>query len=303
MVDETKKFAKPRRIKIPFLLDIIIISEAELIKKVENSGDIDRLHAYDSESLPRWVKIYFRATKFYDDKRDLWFAPLEPTSNPTYQPRRNYLEEKVAASYSEEDVKRIAELLQANAEDEVLAHEMVQIVNKRFFDKEIPLEITQTAKHTVQNFGEAVVPWKYSRGRKSQQKVMEYCEQNLSPDVHLLDVGHNIGEVVQATAGALRKLKENLDKPIEEIFTSNPLTPQVPRIAVKASTFDGLLSSPTVPGKTVVIFKIGEAAKQTHDINFTFATGSDERVCVFKDFFMEFMRDLQQELKQLSVNS
>ena len=174
---------------------------------------------------------------------------------------------------------------------------------KRFFDKEIPLEITQTAKHTVQNFGEAVVPWKYNRGRKSQQQVMEYCEQNLSPDVHILDVGHNIGEVVQATAGGLRKLKENLDKPIEEIFTSNPLTPQVPRIAVKASTFDGLLSSPTTPGKTVVILKIGEAAKKTHDINFTFAAGSDERVCVFKDFFLQFMRDLQQELKQLSVNS
>ncbi|MGB3757762.1 MAG: hypothetical protein WBA07_15515 [Rivularia sp. (in: cyanobacteria)] len=303
MLNETKKFAKPRRIKIPFLLDIVIISQAELIKKVENSGDIDRLHSYDAESLPGWVKVYFRATKFYDDKRDLWFNPLEPTSNPTYQPRRNYLEEKVATSYSKEDVKKIAELLQTNAEDEVIAHEMVQIVNQRFFDKEIPLEITKAAKHTVQQFSEALVPWKYSRGRKSQQQIMEYCQKNLSEDVHLLDVGHNIGEIVQATTGALRKLKENLDKPVEEIFTSNPLTPQVPRIAVKSSTFDGLLSSPTIPGKTVVIFKIGEAAKETHDINFTFATGSSERVCVFKDFFLEFMRDLQQELKQRTIES
>lgn len=298
MLNDVKTFAKPRRIKIPFLLDLIIISEPELIKKVENSGDIDRLHAYNSEYLPVWVKIYFRATKFYDDKRDLWFSPFEPTSNRTYQPRRDYLEEKVATSYSEEDVKRIAELLKQNADDEKLAHEMVQIVNQRFFGKEIPLEITKAAKHTVQNFSEALVPWKYSRGIKSQQQVMEYCEKNLSPDVHLLDVGHNIGEVVQTTAGALRKLKENLDKPIEEIFTSNPLTPQVPRIAVKSSTFDGLLSSPTTPGKTVVIFKIGEAATATGDISFTFATGSSQRVCVFKDFFMEFMSDLQQELKQ-----
>ncbi|MEO1375468.1 MAG: hypothetical protein AAFW70_14350 [Cyanobacteria bacterium J06635_10] len=298
MLNDVKTVAKPRRIKIPFLLDVVIISDAEQIKKVENSGDIDRLHAYDTKSLPWWVKVYFRATKFYDDKRDLWFCPFESTSNPTYQPRRNYLEEKVATSYSLEDVKRIAELLRTNADDEVLAHEMVQIVNKRFFDKEIPVEITKTAKYTVQKFSEALVPWKYSRGRKSQQQIMDYCQKNLSPDVHLLDVGHNIGEVVQATAGGLRKLNENLDKSVEEIFTSNPLTPQVPRIAVKSSTFDGLLSSPTIPGKTVVIFKIGEAAKQTHDISFTFATGSDERVCVFKDFFMQFMSDLQQELKQ-----
>ncbi len=298
MLNDVRTFAKPRRINIPFLLDLIIISEAELIKKIESSGDIDRLHSYNAESLPGWVKVYFRATKFYDDKRNLWFCPLEPTSNPTYQPRRNYLEEKVATSYSEEDVKKIAELLKTNADDEVLAHEMVQIVNQRFFDKEIPLEITKTAKHTVQSFSEALVPWKYSRGRKSQQQIMEYCEKNLSPDVHLLDVGHNIGEVVQATAGGLRKLKENLDRPVEEIFTSHPLTPQVPRIAIKASTFDGLLSSPTIPGKTVVILKIGEAAKKTQDINFAFAAGSSERVCVFKDFFLEFMGDLQQELKK-----
>ncbi|RQH23107.1 hypothetical protein [Okeania hirsuta] len=293
----------PFRVKIPFLLDIIIVSDSEQIKKIETSGDVDRLHTYDTASLPWWAKIYFRATKFHDQERDLWFCPFESTSNPTYQQRRAYLEEKVAKSYSEADVKRIAELLNKNAEDEVLAYEMVQIVNQRFFEKEIPLPITKTAKNTVQSLGEGILPWKYIAGRKSQNQVMNYCAKNLPNDVHILDIGHNIGEVVQATTGGLRTLKNNLDKSVEEIFTSNPLTPQAPRIAVKESNFDGLLSSPTIPGKTVFMFQIGKAAIETQDINFTFSTGTSERVCVFKDFFLEFMKDLQQELRQTKSQS
>ncbi|WP_339378043.1 hypothetical protein [Calothrix sp. NIES-2100] len=258
---------------------------------------MDRLHSYDTASLPWWVKFYFSATKFHDRQRDLWFCPFESTADPSYYPRRAYLEEKVALSYSREDVQKIAELLRRNASDEVLAHEMVQVVNRRFFDTEIPSEITHAAKDTVQKFTEALLPWKYIRGQKAQQKIMAYCEHSLPQDVHILDVGHNIGEVVQATAGALRRLKDNLDEPIEQTFTTHAPTPQVPRIAIKSSTFDGMLRSPTTPRKTVLLFMIGKAAATTHDIAFTFGTGSSERECVFKDFFLQFMSDLQQELK------
>ncbi len=290
--------AKPRRITIPFILDLITVSEPDQIQKIETSGDVDRLHAYDTKSLPLWIKRYFKSTKFHDDKRDLWFCPFESASNPTYQPRRNYLQEKVDTGYSQEDVKKIAQLLKTNAKNEVLAHEMVQVVNQRFFGEEIPQRITELAKDTVQSFTEVISPFRYRRGIKAQEQIMDYCEQKLPSHAHILDVGHNIGEVVQATAGALRKLKDNLDEPVEEIFTLNAPTPQVPRIAIKSSTFDGLLSSPTKPGKSVLIFKISEAAAKTKDIFFTFGVGRKERACVFQDFFVKFMQDLQRELKQ-----
>lgn len=295
---KNKSFFNPLRIKIPLLLDIIIVSDPVQIRLIETSGDVDRLHTYSTKSLPWWVKFYFPATKFHDDERDLWFCPFESSADPTYYPRKTYLEEKVAISYTQEDVKKIAELLRINASDEVLAYEMVQVVNRRFFGEDVPTEITDTAKYTVQKFSEAIFPWKYIRGRKSQKQIMDYCEQRLTPGVHILDVGHNIGEVVQATSGALKRLKENLDQPVEEIFTTHAPTPQVPRIAIKSSTFDNMLSSPTTPGKTVVLFMIGKAAAKTHDIFFTFGTGSSERTCVFKDFFLRFMNDLQHELKQ-----
>ena len=120
---------------------------------------------------------------------------------------------------------------------------------------------------------------------------------HLDKDVHILDVGHNIGEVVQATAGALRILKANLDKPVEAIFTAHAPTPQVPRIAVRTSKLGGLLWFPVRAGKTVVIFKVGKAAARTGNLFFTFGAGSSDRACVFKDFFLCFMKDLQRELR------
>lgn len=298
MLQSLKSLFNPLRIKIPWLLDVIIVSDADQIKKIENSGTVDRLHSYETQSLPWWIKWYFPSTKFHDNERDLWFCPFEPTSNPTYQTRRAYLEEKTATGYSQDDVKEIAQLLRTNASDDVLDHAMVQVVNKRFFEQEIPQEITETAKYTVQKFSEAILPWKYAQGIKSQKEIMNYCEQSLPKEVHILDVGHNIGEVVQSTAGSLKTLNDNLDKPVEDIFTEYAPTLQVPRIAIKASTFDGLLSSPITPGKTVLILQIAKAAAQTKDIWFTFSTGKSERACVFKDFFLNFMNDLQKELKK-----
>ena len=303
MLSTIKSFLNPLRIKIPYVLDIIFVSDPQHIKRIEASGDVDRLHIYDTASLPWWARIYFRATRFHDGERDLWFCGFESTSNPDYTRRLAYLEASLARSHTQNDVKRIAELLNKNADDEVLAHEMVQVVNRRFFGEEIPLPITKAAKGTLQKLGEAIFPWKYMRARKSQKQVVDHCARTLAKDVHVADVAHNIGEVVHTTTGALRTLKDNLGKPVEEIFTSHALTPQVPRIAIRSSTFDGLLSLPTSKGKTVVIFNIGKAAAKTNDILFTFGTGIPERACIFKEFFLGFMRDLQRELREASTQT
>jgi len=288
----------PLRIKLPFLLDVVMLSDPGHIEKIEASDTVDRLHVYPTPALPWWVKLYFRATKFHDVARDLWFCPFESVTNPTYRDRRTYLEEKTALGYSPEEVSTIAQMLKTDVSDDVLAREMVQIVNRRFFEKDVPADIAETAKHTVQKISEAVLPWKYSKGVKSQEKIMAYCDLNLPKSVHTLDVGHNIGEVMQATAGSLKILKDNLDTPVEDIFTAHAPTAEVPRIAVKPSTFDGLLSAPTTPGETVLILKVGKAAAQTQDIRFTFGALQPERACVFQDFFLSFMTDLQQELKK-----
>jgi hypothetical protein len=298
MLKLIRSLFSPLRIRIPFLLDVVLVSNPEHIKRIEASGDVDRLHRYDTKSLPRWVRLYFQATRFYDVMRDLWFLALESASNPAYERRRIYLEEKVSTGYAPQDVKRIAELLKANADDEALAYEMVQVVNRRFFGEEIPRPITKAAKNTLQSFGEAVLPGRYSRATAAQRQVTDYCARTLPTDVHVLDIAHNLGEVVKTTARALRILNENLETSVEELFTSHALTPEVPRIAVRPSRFGGLLLFPTRAAKTVVIYKIGGAAAKTNNVLFTFGTGRPERACVFKDFFLAFMKDLQGTLRE-----
>ena len=288
---------RPLRLRIPFLIDLVLVSDPEQIVRIERSGDVDRLHRFDTRALPWWVRAFFRATKFHDDTRDLWFCPMEPASAPSYPHRRAWLAEKAGEGYRPEDVQRIASLLEAEASDDALAHAMVQVVNRRFFGSEVPAEVTEAAKHTLQGFGSALLPWKYRRGVESQARIMGYCEHALPAGTHILDVGHNIGEVVQATAGALRRVAAELDRPIEQIFTEHAPTPQVPRIAVRDSTLGGLLTSPARAGVTVVILKVGQAARRTGDLLFTFGTGSPERACVFQEFFLSFMRDLQATLR------
>jgi hypothetical protein len=47
----------------------------------------------------------------------------------------------------------------------------------------------------------------------------------------------------------------------------------------------------------VLILQIEKAAAKTNDMLFTFGTGRNERACVFKDFFLDFMKDLQKTLR------
>src|SRR5262245_51215967 len=129
MANFLKALFNPLRIIIPGFMDVVVVSDPEQIKQIEASGDVDRLNVNGTARLPWWVRFFFRATKFHDDERELWFCPFESANNPTYRPRRAYLEQKVAEGYSREDVSRIADLLTSDSDDQTLAHAMVQVVN------------------------------------------------------------------------------------------------------------------------------------------------------------------------------
>src|SRR5262249_27869959 len=160
--------------------------------------------------------------------------------------------------YTPQDVSHIADLLTSRADDAALAQAMVQVVNRRFFGREVPPEITSAAKDTLQTLPETLAPWKYVRALRSREKILEFCERNAEPAVNIVDAGHNIGELLQASTAALRRLNDNLDRPIEETFTRYAPTAQVPRIVIRASRLGGLLRSPAAPGKTVVILKVAK---------------------------------------------
>jgi hypothetical protein len=85
---------------------------------------------------------------------------------------------------------------------------------------------------------------------------------------------------------------------VEQIFTRHGLTKKVPRIATRSSRLNGMLRIPTTAGRTIFVLQISKAAAKTNDPLFTFGAGSQERECLFKGFFLHFMRDLQKELKE-----
>jgi len=82
-----KSWFYPLRIYIPYVIDVIMVSDPEHIKRIEASGDVDRLHKYDTASLPCWVRLYFRATRFHDEERDSWFLAFEASSDAFRQNR------------------------------------------------------------------------------------------------------------------------------------------------------------------------------------------------------------------------
>ena len=72
---------------------------------------------------------------------------------------------------------------------------------------------------------------------------------------------------------------------------------QVPRVALAASSFGGLLSYPAKPGKTVFFLNISKAAGMERSLFWTFGTGVPERSCPFKPFMMSFLKDVQKQLQ------
>jgi hypothetical protein len=290
------QFNPLRRITIRSLVDVIVVSKPEHITCIEGSGKVDRLHKYGTKSVPFWAKTFFKATRFYDFKRDQWFLSLESNTIGEYGERYESVSAKVRDWYTQEDVETIADLLEAKADDETLARAITQVVNRRFFGQDVPPPITRAAERTLQKMGETLCPWKYFRGRAAQKRIMAYCAKTLDGNMNLVDIGHNIGATVQTATVALRRLQKHLNERVEDIFTEDALTPVVPRIATEATDFNGLLRSDTTPGKTVLIYQIEKAAAESGEISFTFGAGLPARQCVFKDFFLAFMNDLKATL-------
>lgn len=303
MTREQSSFPTPFRINIPFVLDVIIVSNPEQIKQIEASIDVERLHTYPTSELPWWVKYYLSATRFHTPQNDNWFLPFESSTHHEYKKRRSQMDDQIARGYSPQDITKIADLLMSNADDSELSFYMVQLIAGRFSQTEIPLDICLAGRKTLQSIPEAINPIRYSQAKKAHSELYDFCANNLLDDYHLVDGGqHTIAGAAKSMVDALHILRENINLPVDKIFTENPITLQAPRIAVRDSNLGGILSSKTRSGWTVFIFQIAKAAQKTSDLYFTFGTGTSERACSFMDFFLDFMKDLQMELIDRSAN-
>jgi hypothetical protein len=288
----------PLRVRIPFVMDTVIVFAADHIRQIEASDDVGPMHALPTSTLPRWLMSTFPSTRYYDVDRDRWFCAFEPAMAPGCPERRSYQARQMASGYRPDDVVRLADLLSRDADDEELGHALVQIVVQRFVDGEIPRSVTDAAARAATTTLEVFLqPWSRPRTRRAQQEVSRYCAHAVKPEAHSADIGHHLGNAVHVMLPALRHVTGSLDQPVEQVLAENAPTSLLPRIALKASTLGGLLRKPAVPGRTVIFYKIGDAAAETGDMLFVFAAGLPDRYCSGKDFVLNLMKDVHRELR------
>ncbi|CAM9265978.1 unnamed protein product [Pylaiella littoralis] len=293
------------RLNIPFVLDRINVTDPELIKKITVHSDIDRVHGVPTEDKPWWIKAYFPTTRFLD-RDDEMFVPLTSTRDPRYMKRRTYVTDRVEDGVDAEDVRKIAYLMHSGAPQDELERAVVNGVNRRFYGKDVPEDVVESAGKTADKLADAVTSL-YFPAVHHQGKVMDFIESNneLHGGCPVADFSHHIGAAVQLLTPSCQFLHKEKDRtrPILDIFTQNdmPMTVQTPRIALRDTTLDGLLDEPAKANWTVFILQIREAAAATKDSLFTFGAGVDERQCAFKFAFQKLMADLQAELARLEA--
>ncbi|KAL2632287.1 hypothetical protein R1flu_016973 [Riccia fluitans] len=312
LVSVVQKFVlrqnKPLRIDLPlpFIpIDVVLVSDASQIVSISTNADVDRLHGQRTENLPRWIRWYFSGTRFHNKSHDKWFLAFEPNSESVqYQERLQLLKDKLSQGFEQSYVEKVADQILKNAPEEEIAITLTRMVNVRFMSGQskdsITPEVVKKGREVLKtNILDALGPGHHKAGVSAQEATYSFCEKNAEPGVNLIDATHTIGAIATPMTVAVMKLKENPNAPIDHLFTrkGNCPTPTVPRVVMKETTLNGLLSYPGRPSSTIVFLSISSAAEQTSSLFFTFGSGTEYRVCAFKQFFYDFMTALQGELK------
>lgn len=296
---------RPLRIDLPLPfvpIDIVFVSEPNQVKAINQSPNVHHLHSIPTKDMPKWCQLFFSATNFHNFKRDKWFLAFESDSDPTYVTRRAMHDNRARQGFTHEDVHRVAQLCQANADEETVADALAQIVAGKILGKEIPRNIVREARKTLKNpqIVDALIPGHYSAGAKGEDTMFRWCQANVPEGVEPIDGSHAIGSTSRPFAHAVMVLKDNLDTPVEYLFTrsKNCPTQNLPRFTSEVTTLNGLLDRPSIPAKTVIIFLILQAAEKSSSLFFTFGAGiPGNRICAMKDFIVNFLTALQQDLK------
>jgi hypothetical protein len=283
-------------------IDIINISDPDVILEFETSGALKRLHEIPTSELPFYIQYLFPTTRLFDNKGDQWQLAFEPLGDD-YNKRKKFHETTLGNLYSEKEIKHIADLIINKADDVVLRAAVANLLCSRFFDNKqtvIPNDILQAASEEYfTNPLNYLNPYVYYQSVSSLRKIHEFVKANTCPNkANYIDVTHNICTAVTGIVKAIRFLQNNTNMSIEnqlfEIIDS--VSGSMSRIAVKESTLNGRLQEPLVPKRTIVFYNLPETVRLSKDMKWVFGIGSENRVCCGKQFILRFMTDLQTEL-------
>lgn len=162
---------------------------------------------------------------------------------------------------------------------------------------ELPDEIAGASFETLISVDQVRNIFLYLRARRARHKIMKYITTKYPDLEYPVDVMHNLGAAAHGWSKAIIMIREltktqpNMEQEediSQKYFLKNPIIPFVLRVPIIRTTFDGVFprDDPLIPGRSIVVCDIKEAAIMSNDVRFLFGTGVDERQCPFKDLFL-----------------
>jgi len=279
------------RINVPLVgVDLLLIKDAETIKKATSSGDLVRIDAVtpDANNLQWLIRNFLSNARFYS-KPFGWFMPMrEKNSGRT----KAYLDTKFkhgafdVSGYAKDAVDVLLNKKKNKKSDEALQSIFVNALGARFFlpGEEYEPEVIKEARKAV---------------RDECSKTGDIEKYNLPKDCPM-DIAHPLFVGVVDGPDCLRKLAEDPSQSVETAMCQrDKVVKNIPRMVKKDSTLGGLLpeKKPAYVGKTVILLGIGGIAAATNDRAFAFGTGSKDRRCAAEPAIFEFLEAVKKELQ------
>ena len=215
----TKEAVQRTRINFVLGLDRITVSGADNIRKLEESGDTDRVIDADRnlQSLPLWARIFFPVTRFYSTVYG-WFLPFVVSSHSSYKPCRAFLDQRFSKrAFFTDDVKAAADELEkgAGADTDTLNGTYQRAIFRSFGGStDLPQELLDETKNQAKGIADAVLPWKRWPAQSCAKAVYSYAAKTRDqlPDAKGLpdEVVTNMGHVSRRSAfNSLRMCANN----------------------------------------------------------------------------------------------
>lgn len=320
-----REVAPFQRTKIDILgIDVLTINTDAAIQKAQESGDLVKVgEASPDAKNVQWLVRNFLGNARFHESRFGWFMAMRKDQLST----RSYLDEKFCPRSF--DIKNLAREA-ANVlddpsnkkKDEALTRIFVNAIGGRFLPKNNSSIPSKLIKNVESKQLDGVLPALNPLNRlKSRRVVKNACtfmqeqvveagdvdKYNL-PDSYPVDVAHSILSTAVNAVDALTSLAKDPEQSVESMMCNrDKRVDTIPRQVMIDSTLGGLLpsSKPAIAKKTVILLKVGNAAKETNDLSYAFATGpkgDKNRRCSAEPAILEFLKAVQSELKANKIN-
>lgn len=282
---------------IPMLLsDVVRVSDPEIIRKININPDVGRI----GNSEPPWIlKMFFRASKFFHPSSGMYHITQLDNGSFEQEQRRKAALHQVSVGFSKNQLDTLSGLVHSDKDLHTVTKESGQVMSSLVLSlpegQKLPDDVAEANINTLNSITAVFNPIRYIRALRARGTVENYVQNQKPSEKYVGDFVHNLGASFQGFGRAMTQLRNAGQQDALSFFCQNPIVPAVMRVPKVITTLDGIFpeDQPLIPGKTVIILEIGEAAKESKDPTFLFGPGSGNRECPIMNLFFKTAASVQ----------